>query len=76
MQQSTTLWYLFDFITREVSNTNTALEYSPLEATGKGLGEKEAHFNYFDGSCIQGFGNARHQDYSKTQWHDPLNGAQ
>ena len=29
-----------------------------MEATCKGLGEEEALLNYWDGSWIQGFGNA------------------
>ena len=57
---------------REVSSINVVLEHLPLKATGKRFGEEEAQFNCFDGSCIQGFGNARHQGYSKTQWHDLL----
>ena len=60
---------------REVSSTNIALGYLLLEATGKGLGEEEAHFDCFNGSCIQGFSNARHQGYGKIQWHNPLNRA-
>ena len=51
---------------REVGSTNIALGYSPLEATGKGLSKEETQFDCFNGSCIWGFGNARHQNYSKT----------
>ena len=75
MQQSTAPWCLFDSITREVSSTNVTLGYLPLEATGKRLGEEKAQFDCLDGSCIQGFGNAWHQGYGKTQWRDPLSGA-
>ena len=60
------LLYLFDSIIRKVSSTNVALKYLPLEAIGKELGKKKAQFNCFDRSCIQGFGNVQHQDYSKT----------
>ena len=63
MQQSTASWCLFDSTTREVSSINVALRHSPLEATSKGLGEKEAEFDCFDESYIWGFGNARHQGY-------------
>ena len=48
---------LFDFIIREVSNTNIALEYSPLEAISKKLGGKKTQFNYFNRSYIQSFDN-------------------
>ena len=51
---------------REVGSTNVALGYSPLEATGKGLGKEEAQFDCFDESCIRGFNNAWHQGYGKT----------
>ena len=60
---------------REVGSTNVALGHSPSKATGKRLGEKEAQFNCFDGSCFRGFGNIRHQGYGKTRWRDPLNRA-
>ena len=50
-------WYLFDLITKEVSSTNIALEYLPLEVIGKKLDEEKVHFNYFDKSYIQDFGN-------------------
>ena len=60
---------------REVGSTDVALGHSPLEATGEGLGEEEAQFDCFDGSCIRGFGNAWHQGYGKTRWRDPLSGA-
>ena len=65
-------WYLFDSIIRIVDSINVALRHSLSKATGEGLGEKKAHFNYFDGSYIRGFGNAQYQDYSKTQWRDQL----
>ena len=74
MQQNTALWCLFDSTIREVGNTNITLGHSHLEATGKKLDEKKAQFDYFDKSCIWGFGNARHQSYGKTQWHDSLSG--
>ena len=74
-QQSTAPWCLFDSITREVGSTNVALGHSPSEATGERLGEEEAQFDCFDGSCIRGFGNARHQGYGKTRWRDPSSGA-
>ena len=57
---------MFDFITREIDNTNVALGHLLWKAIGKKLGEEEAQFDYFDGSCIQGFGNARDQNYGKT----------
>ena len=75
-QQSTAPWCLFDSTTREVGSTDVALGHSPLEATGEGLGEEEAQFNCFDGFCIRGFGDARHQGYGKTRWRDPSSGAQ
>ena len=53
-------WYLFDFTIKKVNNTDIALRYLLLEATGKKLDEEEAQFDYFDGSCIWGFGNVRH----------------
>ena len=65
-QQSTTPWYLFDCTIREVGSTNVALRHLLLEAIGKGLGKEEAQFNCFNGSCIRGFGNARHPGYGKT----------
>ena len=71
MQQSTAPWYLFDSTTKKVGSTNVTLEYSPSEATGKRLGEEEAQFDCFDRYCIRSFGNARHQSYSETRWHDP-----
>ena len=75
-QQSMASWYLFDSTIRKVGSTNVALRHLPLEATNEGLGKEEAQFDYFDGSCIQGFGNARHQGYGKIQQRDPLSGAQ
>ena len=60
MQQNTAAWYLFDFTTREVGSTNVILKYSPLEATSKKLDEIKAQFDYFDGSYIWGFSNARY----------------
>ena len=74
-QQSTAPWCLFDSTIREVGSINVALRYSPLEATGEGHGEEEAQFDCFDGSCIWGFGNARHQGYGKTRWRDLSSGA-
>ena len=74
-QQSTALWYLFDSTTREVGSIDVALGHSPSETIGKGLDEEEAQFNCFNRSCIQGFGNVRHQGYGKTWWRDPLSGA-
>ena len=68
-------WCLFDSIIKEVGSTNIALGYSPLEATGKELDEEKAQFDCFDGSCIWGFGNTRHQGYGKTRWRDPSSGA-
>ena len=65
-QQSTASLCLFDSTTREDGSINIVLGHSPLEAIGKGLGEEEAQFDCFDGSYIQGFGNAWHQDYGKT----------
>ena len=65
MQQNIAPWYLFDFITREVNNTNIALEHSSLEATGKRLDKKEAQFDCFNKFYIQGFGNARHHSYGE-----------
>ena len=67
MQQSTASWYLFDFTRRKVGSTNIVLRYLSLEAISKRLDEEEAQFDCFDRSCIQGFGNARHQDYYKSQ---------
>ena len=60
-------WCLFNSTTREVGSTNVALGHLPLEATSKGLGKEKAQFDYFDGFCIRGFGNARHRGYGKTQ---------
>ena len=71
-QQSTAPWCLFDSTMREIGRTNVALRHLALEATSKKLGEEKAQFDCFNRSCIQGFGNARHQGYGKTQWRDPL----
>ena len=74
-QQSTAPWCLFNSITRKVGSTNVALGHSSSEATSKRLGKEETQFDYFDGSCIQGFGNTRHLGYGKTRWHDLLSRA-
>ena len=66
MQQSTASWCLFDSTTKEVGSTDVTLGYLPLGATDKGLGEEEALYDCFNGSWIQGFGNARHQGYGKA----------
>ena len=75
IQQSTAPWCLFDSTIREVGSTDIALGHLPLKATGKKLGEEEAQFDCFDGSCIWGFGNAWYQGYGKTWWRDPLSEA-
>ena len=62
--------FLFDSTKREVGNTNITLGYLLLKATDKELDEEEAQFNYFDESCIWGFGNIRYQGYGKTWWHN------
>ena len=46
------------YTTRKVCSTNVALEYLPSAATGKGLNEKKALLDCFDGSWIWDFGNA------------------
>ena len=71
-QKSTVPWCLFYSTSREICSTNIALGHSPLEETGKKHDEEEAQFDCFDGSCIRGFGNARHQGYGKTRWRNPL----
>ena len=57
---------LFNSITKEASSIDVALEHSLLEATGKKLDKEKAYFDYFNKSCIWGFGNAWHQGYGKT----------
>ena len=58
MQQSMAFLYLFNSIIREVGSINITLGHLLFEVTSEKLGEKEAQFNCFDGSCIWGFGNA------------------
>ena len=64
---------MFNFTTSEADSTDIALRNLLLEASNKKLNEKEAPFDYFDGSCIRDFNNVWHQDYGKTQWHNLLN---
>ena len=66
MQQNMAPWYLFNSTTKEISNIDIALGHSSLDAIDKKLDKKEAQFNCFDGFCIRGFDNARHQNYNKT----------
>ena len=74
-QQSIAPWCLFNSTMREDGSTNVALGHSPSEVTGKRLDEEEAQFDYFNKSCIRGFGNARYQGYGKTRWRDSSSGA-
>ena len=76
---------MFDSITREAGSTNVVLGYLLLEAIGNGLYKEETQFDYFNKSCIQGFGNAQHQnkgkfnsvtkqmESGKARWRDLLN---
>ena len=57
MQQNMAFWYLFDSTSREFDSTNVALGHSLLEVIGKRLDKEEVYFDYFDRSCIRGFGN-------------------
>ena len=70
-QRRPALWCLFDSSTREAGSTDVALGHSPSEATSEGLGEEEALLDCWDVSWIRGFGDARHQGYGKTRWHNP-----
>ena len=67
MQQNIAFWYLFNFIIKEVSNTNITLGHLLLKATSERLGEKKAHVNFFDRSCIWGIVNAQYPGYGKTE---------
>lgn len=48
IHQNKAPWYLFNFITKKVGSINIALEYLPLEITGKRLRKKKALFNCLD----------------------------
>ena len=52
MQQNMAPWYLFDSIISKIDSINIILRYLPLKVIGKKLGKEEAHFNYFNRSCI------------------------
>ena len=59
-------WYLFNFTTKKIDNTNVTLGHLLFKAISKRPNKEKIRFDCFNRSCIWDSDNKWHQDYYKT----------